>query len=347
MKIYIVSFLSIISTIGNIGLVVLVVKFFPDIILLKAASAALLALQPLVFGYYIKRHYNIDWRAPKDNSLIKQRWNGFAINFAFFIHTSIDVTILTLMNDLKMVSVYIVYYFAVDKISVLIHSITWGIEPTIGQTYARNDIDDLHEKMNLYEFIIFCSIGILFTLMALLITPFVSIYTDGITDTNYYQPIFGMVLVLAEALYLLSLPHFTLANVANKFKKMTVPAYMEAVINIAVSVALIRPFGLVGIAIGTASGALCRMIFHVSLTEKIIPNRRQSIFYRKLLIFMIVTVAGMLICRIAIPFETVTITEWIVHAIVYGIIIVILYFSTSMIFFKREIRHLVNYIRRR
>lgn len=346
-RVYVVSAVSIFLTIGNIGLIVLVIKLFPDIILLKAASALLFALKPLVFEIYVKKHYKINWKADIDNSLIKQRWNGFAINFAFFIHTSTDITILTLMSDLKTVSVYSVYFLIVSKISILIHSIASGIEPTIGQAYAKNDIDELQEKMDLYEFLIFFSVGFIFTMMALLITPFVQIYTEGIYDTNYCQPVFGILLVLAEALYFLKYPHVTLSYVANKFKEITIPAYIEALINIVVSIVLIKNLGLVGIAIGTAIGMLYRMIFHISFTQKLIPNRHQGVFYRKLIVMIATTTLGVILCRFVFPFDLITIEKWILHAIIYGIILIIVYFITSITFFKKEVKYFVKYIRKR
>ena len=154
---------------------------------------------------------------------------------------------------------------------------------SIGQAYAKNDIEELHQKLDLYEFIIFFSVGFLFTVTAMLIAPFVMIYTKGITDTDYYQPIFGAMLVVSEALYLLKYPHVTLSYVANKFKEITIPAYIEALINIIVSIVLVQKLGLIGVAIGTATGMLYRMLFHVYFTSRLIPGRRQRIFYIKLL----------------------------------------------------------------
>ena len=138
-KVYVVSGVSSILTVLNICLTLIVVEVYPDIIVLKFASAVLFAFAPLIYNIYIKKHFDINWNASKDNLLIAQRWNGFAINLAFFIHTSTDITILTLFSDLKTVSVYSVYYLIVSKISLVLHSVVSGIEPTIGQAYALNN----------------------------------------------------------------------------------------------------------------------------------------------------------------------------------------------------------------
>ncbi len=49
-------------------------------------------------------------------------------------------------------------------------------------------------------------------------------------------------------------PHLNLAYAANKFKEITVPAYIEALLNIVISVILVHKFGLVGVAVGTIVG---------------------------------------------------------------------------------------------
>lgn len=345
-KVYFVSIVSSLLTIANIFLTFIVVKVYPDIIILKLANAILFILMPLICGTYIKSHYNINWNTPKDNSLISQRWNGFAINLAFFIHTSTDITLLTLLSNLKTVSVYSVYYLIISKISLVLHSLVTGIEPTIGQAYALKDEKKLNEKMDLYEFIILFSVGFLFLVTGLLITPFVMIYTNGIKDTNYYQPIFGAVLVLAEAMYLLRTPHVSLAYAANKFKEITTPAYIEAVINILISIILIKKMGLIGIAIGTLVGMIYRGAFHVYYTSKIIPSRPQKIFYKKLLILLVPCILGIFICIKLFPIAKYTIPSWIIHALIYSIICGFLFLLTGYLFFKREFKLILKYIKK-
>lgn len=344
-KVYIVAIVSSILTLANIFLTLIVVKIYPDIIILKFANAVLFALRPLIYGLYIKKHFKINWKTSKDNSLISQRWNGFAINLAFFIHTSTDITLLTIFSDLNSVSVYSVYYLIVSKISLVMHSIVSGIEPTIGQAYAKNDEHELNEKMDLYEFIILFTVGISFLMTGLLITPFVMIYTHGITDANYYQPLFGVILVLAEAMYLLRSPHVSLAYAANKFKEITAPAYIEAIINIVVSAVLIQRMGLIGIAIGTLIGMAYRGAFHVYFTAKLISSRPQRFFYMKLIKFLIPSILGIVICVKLFPITILTISSWIIHAIIYGIICGGLFLTFSFVYFRKELMQLKNYIK--
>lgn len=346
-KVYLVSLTVAILTIANIVLTLIIVNLYPDLIALKFSNAMLFALQPLFYGLYIKGHYEIDWSVHKDNTLLNQRWNGFAINLAFFIHTSTDITLLTLLADLKTVSVYSVYYLIVSKISIVLHSLVSGIEPTIGQAYALGDTENLNKKLDLYEFIILFSVGLLFSLTGMLITPFAMIYTSGITDANYYQPVFGIVLVLAESMYLLRSPHVSLAYAANKFKEITLPAYIEAIINIFVSIILMKKYGLIGIATGTLIGMIYRGAFHVYFTSKIISSRRQFVFYKKLFSILVPCLLCSFICLKLYPITEYSIITWVYHAIIYGFILGITLLFICRFCFKNEFETLKNYIKKK
>ena len=82
-----------------------------------------------------------------DNSLIKERWNGFAINFAAFVHNCTDIAILTIFTDLKTVSIYSVYSLVSNGLKQLINASISGISATVGQVYARQDYDELNKKI--------------------------------------------------------------------------------------------------------------------------------------------------------------------------------------------------------
>ena len=105
-KLYVISFTQIVITVCNIVCAFLSVKIYPSIHLLKLLTGLLYIIQPLVYGYFVKKHYSIDWNTEPDDSLLKERWNGFAINCAAFIHNSTDITILTIFTSLTTVSIY-------------------------------------------------------------------------------------------------------------------------------------------------------------------------------------------------------------------------------------------------
>lgn len=345
-KLYIVSTVQIIIVVLNTVLAYVSVNIYPSILLIKLISGILFLIQPVVYNYFVKKYYKIDWHQKPDNDLLKERWNGFAVNFAAFIHTSTDVTILTVFTDLAIVSVYSIYSLVTIGLMSLIQALTNGINATIGQAYAQRDWNNLNQKMDLYEYIICVLVGFLFTVGALLITPFVMIYTSGIHDANYNQPEFGLLLLFAEALYIVKYPHLNLAYAANKFKEITKPAFIEAFINIIVSIVLVGKFGLIGVALGTICGMAYRLIFHVKYTNKIIKNRPKCVFYNKFLIFLFISIVGFFLCNALFPLFNYTVTEWLIHAVFYSALLGGLYFGISLLFFRKELSFFFRYLKR-
>lgn len=343
-KLYIISFTQVGIIILNIIFTYISARIYPNIHILKFISGIMYVFQPLIYAKYVNKNYDISWSEKQDNTLLKERWNGFAINVANFIHTSTDITILTIFTNLKIVSVYYVYSLVINGLGSLVKSISSGIEPTIGHSYAKNDSNDINFKMDLYEFVIFFLVGFLFTVASIQITPFVMVYTKKINDANYCQPIFGYVIVLAEALYLLKYPHLSIAYTANKFKEITVPAFIEAFINIVISVILVNKIGMIGVAIGTAIAMLYRMIFQVRYTQKILPNRKPRIYYKKLIIISIATIVAILMCNL-IRINEENFVNLILGASIHSLIVLIIYFITAFLFFKREFKFLISYIK--
>jgi len=345
-KVYIVSISQIFIIILNIILTIISVKIYPSVHFLKLISGSLYIIQPLIYNYYVKKYYSLSKNEQVDNSLIKNRWSGFAINIAAFIHFSTDITILTIFTDLKTVSIYSVYSLVTNGLRQLISSVSNGISPTIGHAYASNDFADLKQKFNVYEFVMFYLVFFLLVLAGLLITPFVMIYTSKIVDTNYYQPLFGILLILSESFYLLKFPHQNLAYSANKFKEITPSCFIEAFINIAVSLIFVNIFGLIGVAIGTCCGMLFRMIYQVGFSNKLLKANSNGSFYKKFFVFLLSSLITVFLCLFFAPIKNYSIMDWILHALIYSSVHFIILSVSCVLFFKNELVYLKKYLKK-
>ena len=108
----------------------------------------------------------------------------------------------------------------------------------------------------------------LFGCTGALIVPFVRLYTAGITDADYIQPVFALLLLLAEAMNCLALPYTTLPISANQLKQSRWGSYGEAILNLGVSLCLIWWNPLVGIALGTILATCYKSFFYMHYTAK-------------------------------------------------------------------------------
>lgn len=84
-----------------------------------------------------------------------------------------------------------------------------------------------------------------------MITPFVSLYTGGISDIDYYQPLFATLLCLAEYVYCTSLTYNNMIMAAGHIKQTQWISVTEAIINIVLSLILVKWIGIIGVALGT------------------------------------------------------------------------------------------------
>ena len=341
-KMYIVSIVQILILLLNLLLFYVTIKIYPNIHALKLITGLLYIIQPIVFNRVIKKYYELDKNVNEDKNLLKSRWDGFAINVAYFIHNGTDIAILTILTNLKRVSVYSVYTLVTAGIKKIIMSLSSGINPTIGNIYATGKKEELDKKFEIYEFSIFILVFFFFTVGCLLITPFVLLYTNNITDISYNEPSLGYILMLAEGIYCLREPYVGLAYSANKFKDIKWPSYIEASINIILSVVLVFHFGLIGVAIGTLVAMTYRTLFHVHYFKKKVLNRPVWIFYKKLLLFSIISIIGILICNYLISIKPINLLNWVICAIIYSVVFGILYLIISKIFYKEDLKYFQN-----
>ena len=200
-KVFFVSLTQIIIIIFNTISVIVCANYFHDILVIKLVSAIIFFIQPIFFHAYVKRHYELDTKAAPDPEALKQRWNGFGVNIAFFIHTNTDIVVLTILTTLADVSVYSIYLMIINAVKNLVIALASAIVPSFGKTIASGDKERMNSVFDKFEFVIYFASTIMFTCCIILITPFVLLYTRDITDADYNRMAFGIILTLAEFIY--------------------------------------------------------------------------------------------------------------------------------------------------
>lgn len=134
------------------------------------------------------------------------------------------------------------------------------------------DTNKINEAFDIYDTGINLITTFAFACGIVLIVPFVNIYTSGISDANYIQPVFGIMLLISEAIYCYRYPYVSIAYASGKSKETAKYAYIEAISNIVISVLLVVRFGLVGVAVGTFVSMCYRQIMLVIYQEKYIAS---------------------------------------------------------------------------
>lgn len=295
-KSYITNMVNIAGQIINTVMIVILVSLGCSIIMVKLVSSLVFALKPVALWMYVRRHYQLNRFSGKRTVYLTQKWSGISQHIAFFLHTNTDVVILTCFSNLKAVAVYSVYNMVVANMQNLATSFNTGMEALFGDMLARNEKEKLNKAFDTYETIISVVAVVLFSVTAVMIVPFVRIYTEGVTDANYEVPLFAWFLTLSALLYCLRMPYHSIVVAAGHFRQTQNAAYGEVAINVGLSILLVTRYGLVGVAVGTLAATAFRLLYYVGYLSKKVLNRRIGLFVRRTMlnavIFCLVAVAG-------------------------------------------------------
>lgn len=255
------------ATISNMLLIVILINTGCDMLVVKIGSSIIYIAQPICYGIYVRRHYKLP-PVGANRSKLQQKWTGMGQHIAYFLHTNTDVVILTLFADLRLVAVYSVYRLVISSIRMITASFGSGMEAAFGEVYARKEQTRLQKVFFRYKHLLSFMSVVLFGTTAVLIVPFIRLYTSGISDADYIQPVFGMTLLFAESMDCFMHPCCSLPISANKLKETRWGSYGEAVINIVLSLILVHWSPLLGIALATLIATVFKSVFYMSYAAK-------------------------------------------------------------------------------
>lgn len=344
-KVRISYIVSIVYTVVNILVALFWVWLKADIRLIYLSMCVIGLLRPLFYWLYVKKHYNLSKTAAPDASALKQRWNGMVHHISYYIHTNTDSAILTIFVGTAMVSVYNVYGAIIFGMERLITSVSAGTAAGIGNVLVSGDKKTIDRTVDLFEFVQSAATTVLFTITALMIMPFIKLYTANMTDVNYIHPEFGYVLVCAEAIYCFRCIYSTISTNANKFKETQLGAILECVVNLVLSLILTLAcgMGLLGIAIGTLAGMFVRYLAEVLFLSKNVINRSVLKAFKSLLVNACIAAVSILICHFALNYNAINgVAKWVLLAVISSVIVIVVTVLFYLVFYRKEFGAIIS-----
>ncbi len=343
-RLYILNFVKSISTILNLIVIFILTQLSLPLIYVKAASILVYAMPPMVVYFYVNKRYGINKKALPDQTALKQKWYGLALHFSYYIQQNTDVLVLTFFADALSVAVYAIYNFITSSLVKLISILYSSIDSAFGNMIAKGEMDNLKKKFEIMQFFTFFIVIIFYTVAAMLIVPFVKIYTAEFDmSAAYIQPVFGYLLLTASALKMIRTPFQYLISAAGKFKETMYISIVESIINVVLSIILVYSFGLVGVAIGTAVSILYTTINYAWFLKK---NIIQYNFF-KYIKLMVLSVCELLLSVFLLKmlkYETIGgYGMWIVYGIITFVIVFAICTLISFVFARKEFSGMCRY----
>lgn len=345
---YVTNLINLLGTIVNTVATVVLVNAGCNILTVKLFSSCIFLLKPVAFWCYVRRLYRIRY-VPKSNTVyLKQKWSGLGQHIAFFLHSNTDVVLLTCLASLKDVAVYAVYNMVISHMQSLAASFVSGMEALFGDMLAKGEHQLLRKTFDLYEMMISVVSMVMFASTAVLILPFVRLYTAGITDTDYYAPFFSLLLTSASLLYCLRMPYHAMVIAAGHFRSTNWAAYGEALINVVISALLVCYFGMVGVAVGTVLATMFRFAYYIIYLSKHIINRSicesAKRFLVNGLVFMAIYTAGKGMLSLT---EIQNYLHWSLWSVGVVTVALLITLGTNLLFYRETLTAAIRKIFRR
>lgn len=345
---YVSNLINASTMILNTALTVVLVLLDCSLVIVKLVSSLIYFMRPVLLSFYVRHHFKLIKTKDRDKDALSQKWDGLGQHIAYFLHSNTDVAVLTIFSNLTFVAVYSVYNMVISAIQTLTISFVTGMEALFGNMLARKESELLHRTFDYYEMLISFIVLIMYGTMTALIVPFIRLYTIDVTDADYIAPVFAMILSVSSLLYCLRTPYHSMVIAAGRFKKTRGAAYGEALINIILSIILVRQFGLIGVAIGTAVAVLFRLIYFVLYLSKHIFYRKIRYFIKRSLVNAVGFIVIFLLSSYGLQYFPV---ESYIHFMAAGVLIVIFAFMVALafnyLFYRDVVKILVKNILKR
>jgi O-antigen/teichoic acid export membrane protein len=330
---------QIIAVVANTVACYLLIMLGCGIQVVKLTTSLIYLIQPFAIYLYVRKHYKIDTKIKYDNEPIPQKWNGMAQHVAAVILDGTDTVVLTLFATLSEVSIYSVYFLVVKGVKQLFMSMTNGITSLIGELWARQEIVELKKTFGWTEWVIHTGTTFVFGVTAVLIVPFVRVYTLGINDADYVQPLFAALIVAANAAHCLRLPYNIMILAAGHYKQTQNNYIIAAILNIVVSILAVKAWGLIGVAIGTLLAMGYQTVWMAWYDSKHLIKWPFRNFVKQVVVD-IVTVTLCSITSSVFSMRSVSYMGWIINAIEVAVVWLIIMVVINTVFYKDKMTRL-------
>lgn len=344
-KTYVISVIQIASYVLSIIAIIIMTRILPNIHIIKLVSGFIFVLRPIMQNIYVKRKYNVDFNN-SENYNLKNKWDGLAQHIASVVHNNTDIVVLSIFSSLTDVSIYSVYNIITKGLKSVVQALNSGIDATFGDMLAKNEYENMNKSFKTYEAFYFTVITIIFSCAAILIVPFVKVYTKDITDANYIKPLFAYLIVLAEFANMIRLPYISLTYSSGHFKETRLGAWIESILNLVLSLVLVFKFGLVGVAIGTLISTVIRSIeFNYHASKYILKRGVKSGFVKPLIAVIEMLIIVFVLNKLYL-FPINNYINWFIYSIIILVMSTIITFFLNCIIYRSDFKNIFKIFKR-
>lgn len=347
---YVIMLAQTLGTALNAVITVILILQGCNVLLVKLVATVVYILRFIIVWLYVRKHYRyVNFNEKPNYRAINQRWAALFHQVTAVIVNNTSVVVMTLFMGAKAlveISVYNVYNMVGNAVSLLVGSFNSGLQSGFGELLSRGDRTALDKAYSNYEYLTYIVVFWAYTCMGLLIMPFIQLYTKSFTDAVYVRDEIAFMFVLVGIAQNIRIPSITLISAAGHYKQTRWRAAIEVIIIVGVSLLLVKPYGMLGVLIGSFCSFLYRGIdiVYYNTTRIMLGSWKRTLkrIVRNLIILVILMVAGKAVTGLAVEGYL----QWFICAFIVAVISMAVFAAVNAVFEKREFRVLLERIQK-
>lgn len=298
-KTYIVSLASMASLLLSTALLVVLPFLGADVIVVRLAASLTILVRSVLLRRYTMRNYpEVNAFAPPTKGSIKSHWDALLFELTNVIQQGAGVILASLITrDAGILSAYGLYHMVTEGLWGILKMGTTGIYSIFGNLLVSEDKQSFSRAYRDFECLYHFLCSILFGVAAILIVPFVNLYTHGVHDAEYNLPLMGL-LIIADALTNQGkIPLNLMISSSGRFREVRWHCILQIVVTMAVGAVL----GVIGLRYGAAMsvcgilvGVICGNVTRIACKLSFVPKNITGVPWQESLtriIRMLVTTA--------------------------------------------------------
>jgi hypothetical protein len=343
-KEYVINLITALTIgLGHIANIVMILRGGP-MWMVRTNTMIFALINSCLIGAYVKRKnsfLNLKEEPRKDlilgtGDVMAQKITGVIYNSAPIIFLSISPSCGTLLA-----SVYAVYNNVFTMLKSLLHGFIDAPRLSFGQLLTERKRADIWPSFAQYEYLAFLSVFTLLTSCFVLILPFISLYTKGINDVNYYDSTIALLMVLITVIEMIHIPSGHLINMAGEFrisKNFQVISCIALIILMTIGGLL---WGVYGMLAAILIVAILLAVLEMGYVHCIFFEKKMGELLKLLLPLVIVGIIASFL-ELRIPLNIKSYTNFIVYGFLALIVNGILGLLVGLLFNRNEVMALLQ-----
>ncbi len=258
---YMVSLASMSSLLLSTAVIVILSALKVNIIVVRLCASLTIILRSVILSGYVRKQYpTINPFAKPNKGALARRWDAMYQQFTTAFHQGAGIMLTTVITrDTAMVSVYSTYHMVTIGLWGILKMTTTGIYSGFGNLLVSGREKQFQTAYRDFEYLYLAITTILFACAAILIVPFVVLYTDAVTDADYRAPVIGLLIVLEAITDHGKMPMDLMITASGKFRETR----HHCTAQVATAIVLGLLLGLWGLTVSMTHaicGVLCGLI---------------------------------------------------------------------------------------